>query len=213
MDLSLFKKFGQDFQPGQILFCEYETGSDFYLIQSGHVQISKIVKNIEKTMDILESGDILGEMAILEEQPRSATAIALDNVSTLRFNRENFSALMHGQPQLAFKLMSLFSKRIYDAKRRLSILLLDDITSKVADVFIMLTEKNRTIDLSVREVILNTHYEDISHWCGEPMEGVRNVLESWSRMGKIEISNDKITIKNINDFQRIVGSKKITHRK
>ena len=95
----LSNKFGKSFDPGKIIFCEFEPGGDFYLIQTGKVKISKIVKDTEKTMDFLGPGDIFGEMAILEEAPRSATATAVDTVSALHFNRDNFVTLMTSQPQ------------------------------------------------------------------------------------------------------------------
>ena len=79
-DLSVFERFAVTFQKGDIIFCEYEPGDNFYLIQEGSVQIVKIMGNIEKIIDILYPGEIFGEMAILEEAPRSATAMANEKV-------------------------------------------------------------------------------------------------------------------------------------
>ncbi|RME91976.1 MAG: Crp/Fnr family transcriptional regulator [Candidatus Hydrogenedentota bacterium] len=203
----LFEKFGKEFQPNQIIFCEFEPGNDFYLIQSGRVKISKIVKDKEKTMDILGPGDIFGEMAILEEQPRSASAIAVDHVSVLHFNRENFVTLMTAQPQLAYKLLVVFTKRIYDAKRRLMILLLDDAQAKVADVFLMLTEKEPNHE-QLKEAVLNITVDDVAHWAGEPVENVQDVINHWVKVGKLELYPDKIVILNLNDFRRLVNTKR-----
>jgi CRP-like cAMP-binding protein len=105
---------------------------------------------MEKTIDVLGPGDVFGEMAILEEQPRSATAIAMDSVRVLKFHRDNFDALLQGNPQLAYKLLLIFSKRIYDAKRRLMILLLEEPNVKVMDVLIMLAEQNQQFDFETR---------------------------------------------------------------
>ena len=136
----MFNKFGVTYEPDDILFCEYEPGNEFYFLQEGRIKITKIVSDMEKTLDIFHPGDIFGEMAILEDQPRSATAIAIDRVKVLRFNKENFNHLLQGNPQLAFRLLKIFSNRIYDAKRRLLILTLPDIESKVYDAFLMLAE-------------------------------------------------------------------------
>ena len=73
---------------------------------------------IEKMIDILHPGEVFGEMAILEEAPRSATAVAIDKMTALEFNRENFEVLMQGNPQIALKLLRLFSKRIYDEVKK-----------------------------------------------------------------------------------------------
>ncbi|MFW6232265.1 MAG: Crp/Fnr family transcriptional regulator, partial [Spirochaetota bacterium] len=140
MNLEAFERFAVGYQPGEIIFCEYEPGDAFYLIQEGTVQISKIMGDIEKTVDVLQPGEIFGEMAILEEAPRSATAIAAEQVKCLEFNRENFEILMRGNPAIALKLLKLFTKRIYDQRRRFMILTLEDTQARVADVFLMLNE-------------------------------------------------------------------------
>ena len=204
---SMFSKFGKVFQPNEIMFCEFEPGNDFYLIQHGKVKITKTVGSSIKTLDILEEGDIFGEMAILEEQPRSATAMAIDEVKTLHFNRENFEMLMTSNPALALKLLKIFSIRIYDAKRRLMILLMDDVQGKVADVFLMLYEKNHHHD-NFKEIVLNVTVEDVANWCALSSGEVQSVLNQFAKTGKIEIYPDKIVIHNINDFQRIVSQKR-----
>ena len=203
----LSSKFGKDFEPGQIIFCEFEPGDDFYLVQSGRIKISKIVKEQEKTMDILGPGDIFGEMAILEEAPRSATATALDNVSTLHFNRDNFVTLMSSQPQLVFKLLVIFTKRIYDARRRLQILLLDDVQAKIADVFLMLSEKEPNYK-ELKEIVLRVNVDDIAHWCGEPVEAIQPVISHWAKLDKVELFADRIHVHNLIDCRRIVASKR-----
>ena len=115
IDLSKFDRFKVAFQKGDQIFCEYEPGDSFYLIQSGRVQIVKIMGDIEKIVDILHPGEIFGEMAILEEAPRSASAIAIDHVEVLEFNKKNFEIHLRGNPQIAMKLLQTFIKRIYDA--------------------------------------------------------------------------------------------------
>jgi len=204
---SLFDKFGKVFEPGQIIFCEYEPGTDFYFIQDGNVKIIKTFGNSQKTLDVLSRGDILGEMAILEQEPRSASAIAVNRVKTLQFNRENFDTLMHGHPQLAFKLLVIFSKRIYDAKRRLQILLLDDNQSKIADVFLMLAEKDPNYG-HMQQMVFTVTADDVANWCGLPSNEVQKVLTQFQKQGKIELFADRVVVSNINDFSRLIAAKK-----
>jgi len=208
LDLSMFNRFAVNFQPGDIIFCEHEPGDNFYLIQSGRVQIVKIIDDLEKIIDILQPGEIFGEMAILEEAPRSASAVALDNVKALEFNRENFEILMKGTPQIALKLLKLFTKRIYDQKRRFLILTLDDPQAKIADVFLMLSEAQPIHDESVNERVFMTTVEDIAHWAGvSPVESKR-ILNQFASQRRLEIFPDKIVVQNINDFARFVSSKR-----
>jgi CRP/FNR family transcriptional regulator, cyclic AMP receptor protein len=204
---AMFGKFGKIFQPNEIIFCEYEPGNDFYLIQEGQVKITKTVGSSVKTLDVLEAGDIFGEMAILEEQPRSATASAITEVKALNFNRANFELLMTKQPQLALRLLTIFSTRIYDAKRRLMILLMDDIIGKVCDVFLMLYEK-QSFNEGQKEIILKVTVDDVANWCGQPVGEVQKVLAQYKKSGKIEVYADRIQIFNIQEFQRTVSQKR-----
>jgi len=208
----LFNKFGKQYSTGEIIFCEFEPGNSFYLIQTGRVKISKVVKDKEKTMDILSVGDIFGEMAILEEQPRSATATAIEPVTVLHFDRDNFVSMMMSQPQLAFKLLVVFSKRIYDAKRRLMILLLDDIQSKISDVFLMLAEKEPTY-VHMREVSFPVTIDDVANWAGTSVDQVSEQLNHWAKVGKIELYSDRIFVRNLADFKRIVAQKRKTEKR
>jgi CRP/FNR family transcriptional regulator, cyclic AMP receptor protein len=207
LDDKLFEKFGVEYAPNEIIFCEFEPGNEFYFIQSGQVKIVKIINNTEKTLDILESGDIFGEMAILEEEPRSASVITMGNVKLFRFHRDNFETILHGNPQLAYKLLMIFAKRIYDQKRRLMILLLEEPQLKVMDVFNMLAEQDPHLDLQ-EAVTLKATAQDISSWGGMQLKDVQKVLHNLNQLGKIELFNDKVVVKNIRDFQRVVASKR-----
>jgi len=204
----MFKRFARTFQKGDIIFCEYEPGDNFYLIQSGRVQIVKIMGEIEKIIDILHPGEIFGEMAILEEAPRSATAVSLDKMVALEFNRENFEVLMHGNPQIALKLLRLFSKRIYDQKRRFMILTLDEEDAKIADVFLMLSENQQSEMEEGNKVELNVSAEDIAHWAGMDPSKCKIVINHFVSQRRIDVLQDKIIIKNINDFHRFVSSRR-----
>lgn len=207
LDDHFLERFGVEYAPGEIIFCEYEPGHEFYLIHSGSVKIVKLINNREKIMDVMYAGDVFGEQAILEAEPRSATVIAAEPTKLLKFHRDNFDALLQGNPQLAFKLLVIFSKRIYDAKRRLMILLLNEPALKVMDVLCMLAEQNVSVDMH-SQVVLETSVKDISSWSGMSMEETQNALTHMVNLGKIEMYPEKIVVKNILDFQRQVNSRR-----
>lgn len=208
MDLAAFSRFARIFQKGEIIFSEFEPGDAFYLIQSGRVQLVKVIGDIEKTLDILQPSEMFGEMAILEDSPRSATAIALDQVKVLEFNRANFEVLMMGNPQIALKLLKLFTKRIYDQKRRFMILKLDDPQAKIADVFLMLDESQPTGERESEKREFKTTVDDVAHWAGMSGDQARDILNHFVNQRRVEIYSDKIVVKNINDFMRFVNSRR-----
>lgn len=208
-DFETFKRFGVDKKAGEIIFCEFEPGDAFYLIQSGKVKIVKVIGEVEKTIDILNPGEFFGEMALLEQAPRTATALALTDVKLLEFNQQNFDILMQGNPQIVLNILKIFSKRIYDQKRRFMILKLEEIPARVADVFLMLDENSRKPeDPTDMTRTFNTTPEDIAHWAGITVSKCVEVLNSFQAQRRVEISQGKIVVKNIADFQRFVNSRR-----
>ena len=208
MDMSTFGRFARTFQPGEMIFSEFEPGDTFYLIQSGRVQLVKLIGDVEKMLDILQPSEMFGEMAILENSPRSATAIALDTVKVLEFNRQNFEILMLGNPQIALKLLKVFCKRIYDSKRRFMILTLGEPQAKIADVFLMLDESQPDIDRISERREFRTTVDDVAHWAGMTVNETRGILGTFANQSRIEIYADRIIVKNINDFARFVGTRR-----
>ncbi len=205
--MSGFDRFAKKIPKGRMIFCEYEPGHSFYLIQNGRVQITKVMGSIEKAVDILHPGELFGEMAILEEAPRSASAIALDDVTLLEFNRENFEILMQGNPQIAMTLLRTFVKRIYDQRRRFMILKLNDIQARVADVFLMLFEGMDT-DPEDKQCEFSVTPNDVAHWAGLSPEQARTTINQLANQRRIEVYSDKIVVTNIHDLQRLVSSRR-----
>ncbi|MCL2441707.1 MAG: Crp/Fnr family transcriptional regulator [Treponema sp.] len=212
MDLAAFGRFSRTFHQGEIIFSEFEVGDTFYLIQSGRVQLVKLVGDIERTLDILHPSEMFGEMAILENSPRSATAIALDEVKVLEFNSQNFEILLLGNPQIALKLLKMFCKRIYDSKRRFMILTLPEPQAKIADVFLMLDETQPDIDKTSDRREFKTTIEGVAHWAGMTANEARDILAHFVNQRRVEIYPDRIAVKNINDFSRFVSSRRNNSR-
>src|SRR4029079_2277213 len=78
------------FTPGELIFAEGDSGSDMFILQTGRVEIVKLIGGAERRLAVLETGDFFGEMAMLEELPRNASARALDHVSALTVSPVTF---------------------------------------------------------------------------------------------------------------------------
>ena len=213
--LPAFERFAKNYEPGQVIISEYEPGDCFYLIQSGRVQLVKCVNGTKKNLDILKPGEFFGEMAILDNSPRSATCVAAGNVKCLEFNKENFELLITGNPQMALLLLKLFCKRIYDQKRRFRILVVKDLQARISDVFLMLDEMNPVSNEVERQRRFNVSVSDISHWAGLSIDITRDEINKLVERRKIEVYDNYIIVNNINELRRLyetrcnTGSRKI----
>lgn len=198
-------QFEVKFNEGDIIFCEFETGEEMYVIKEGKVRISKIQNDKEKTIDIIGPGEMFGEMALIDNDRRTATIIAETDVVLIRVDKNNFEMLIKNNPQWALKLLKNFSRRIYDAKRKLRILSIKDVDTRVLETLIMLAEGVAKDE--EKTVLLNITPEDVAHWSGISVKNAEEILNRYVRMGKISIEKDGIKINNINDLKRLSQNK------
>jgi CRP-like cAMP-binding protein len=125
-----------------MVFCENEPGNELFIIQGGRVKITKIVEE-EVLLAVLKPGDIFGEMALLENRPRSASAITFGDVTLLAINKANFENMVQQQPQLASRLIQLLSERIWTAYRQLENLMIKDPLGRIYDTLLIQIEKQK----------------------------------------------------------------------
>lgn len=107
------------FPDGANIFREGDSGDGFYVILEGAVAISAMINATERRVfSQLGAGDFFGEMAVLDEHPRSASATA-ENVTTLAFvPRDTMVALFHASPELALRFAQVIAERLRDFNRQ-----------------------------------------------------------------------------------------------
>lgn len=126
-----------------MIMAEQQTGADMFIIQSGRVKISKVVDGSEVTLAILKKGDMFGEMALLENKPRSACAIAEEDCSLMAVNRSNFNQMVQTQPQLIARLTTTLAERLFQTQRQLMNSQIRDPINKMLDMLALQIEKAR----------------------------------------------------------------------
>jgi CRP-like cAMP-binding protein len=208
-DWGALARFFRTFQKDELIFAESEPGDSFYLIRSGHVQLVKITGDGEKLIDRLEAPDIFGETAFLENTRRTVTAVAMDTVDVLEFTSQTFEVLLRAKPHITLGLLRTFATRIYGAKRRFMILSLGDLQARIADVFLMLDETTIDIDKSTGRREFNISVEDVAGWAGIPQAETQEILKRFASQRRLEIFPNRIVVRNIDDFFRLVSSRRI----
>src|SRR2546421_11661365 len=128
---ALFQRFGKEFKRGDVLFHEGEAGKEMYVIQTGKVNITKKVRDTEKILATLGAGEFLGEMAILNNKPRSAGAVMAEDGKLLVIDPKTFEAMIRGNVEIAVRLIKKLSDRLQEADEQIEHLLLRDPNSRV----------------------------------------------------------------------------------
>ncbi len=128
----------------QMIFSENEPGHDLFILQKGKVKITKIINGNDVILNIMKPGDIFGEMALLDNKPRSASAIANESVELMVINKSNFESMVQTQPQLMSKIVTVLSERVWNAYKKISNSMIEDMNGKIADTLLTQVEKTRT---------------------------------------------------------------------
>ena len=127
----LAKRYARTFPRGTVLFREGEPGREMYVVQQGKVVISKRVGAVEKVLSALGPGEFLGEMSILNAQPRSATATCAEESRLLVIDGATFESMVRGSPEIALRLVRALAGRLREADRQIENLLLRDARARV----------------------------------------------------------------------------------
>jgi len=94
------------FSEGSVIFSEGDLGLTMYVIESGKVEIRKLLGGRQQVLAILSKGDFFGEMCMLEEEtPRSATAYALNDVTAVMIDQSAFTFILKHNPEIAIRMM------------------------------------------------------------------------------------------------------------
>ncbi|MGO9766665.1 MAG: Crp/Fnr family transcriptional regulator [Myxococcaceae bacterium] len=190
----LFQRFGKEFPKSTVLFREGESGKEMYVLQSGRVVITKKVRDQQKTLAVLGAGEFFGEMALISNKPRNATATVADAARLLVIDPKTFEGMIRGNSEIAVRMIKKLAERLADADAQIETLLLADPGSRV--VHYLLTacqtrgraaEEGVEIDLQARELPGLTGV-------GEP--GVQSMLERLERLALVERNGDRLTVRD-----------------
>ncbi len=97
---------------GELLFSRGDSGDAFYIIETGHIRIFTLAEGEQElTLNTLGPGEVFGEMALVDDQPRSASAVAVGPATLRRLRREDFLAGIRSSPALSLVIIQLLNER------------------------------------------------------------------------------------------------------
>ncbi|WP_407425112.1 Crp/Fnr family transcriptional regulator [Treponema sp.] len=185
----------RSYPANTMIFSESQSGADMFVIQSGSVKISKIVDGTEVTLAVLKKGDMFGEMALLENKPRSASAIAKEDCMLMTINKSNFEQMVSSQPQLIARLTNTLAERLWSMHRQLANTLLSgNHLAKMTDMLALQVEKNRIVISKNTQYQTNLTVEDLATMCGFTKDEQARAIYDFTHSPLIKLEKGKIFI-------------------
>ena len=187
-----------------MIFSESAPGAEMFIIQSGHVAITKVVNGNEVVLAVLGKGDMFGEMALLENKPRSASAIAKTECTLMVVNRHNFNTMVSTQPQLISRLTTTLAERLWSMYRQLDNAKLQEPIDKMIDILCLQLEKQRvdfnTLGSKQRQTDFTV--SDLATMCGLDERRTSIGINSFMNDNRFKIIEGKIFIKDITEVYK-----------
>ncbi len=192
---------GRQHPPNQVILLENDWGSSVYFILDGWVKIRTYnLDGKEVTLNILGKGEIFGEMAALDEVPRSTDVITLAPTMIGNMPAQDFVELINTEPKAGIRLAQLMGRRLRQVNRRLR-LRESDSTSRVADILLFLAEgQGKTTEQGTQ--IPNLPHRELSGLSGLARETVTRVLSKLEKKGLIHRDRDVLSIPDVHALER-----------
>ena len=113
------------FEKGTTVFLEGDEGDDMFFVHSGKIRIEKTIEGKAEVLAVMEKGDFFGEMAVLDQVPRTATAIVDEDAELLKVDSSNLESLLRNNIEIAVRMIRKYASRLREANTKLASLMKD----------------------------------------------------------------------------------------
>jgi len=185
-----------EYPPGRAVLMEDSWGNAIYFVVSGWVKVRRLSNDRAISMAILGRGAFFGEMAILDESPRSNDVLALSPVRLISVAAQRFIQTLYKDPQLHHRMLQLMVRRLrqtnlrYQLRNRQPAVKLANTLVELAENYGQKTEGGKEI--------FNIPYQDLADVTDIDLDATSKIMEKLESKGWISIDPDRQTIHLIN---------------
>ena len=175
------KESAASFSAGEPIFHAGDLGTEMFIIQEGEVNIVKKLSGQDHVLSHLEKGDFFGEMAVLENVPRTADAIAVTDVKLVVINGARFDEMLRKNPEIAVRIIRKYSKRLREANTLLERLAGREVDADQAEMGVTLNKpapierlggRHRLIDVASGTAFFFSQGDETTIGRADPVTGI-----------------------------------------
>ena len=193
------------FGPDQVIFHHGDPGGLLYIIVNGKVKITHTTLDGQEAMlAIFGAGDFFGELALLDDSPRSATAEALEETETLTLHREEFIRYIGDNPDFALHVLHTLAQHIRRLNNQISDIFFLDLPARLARQLLQLASQHgQKTDDGIR-IELSLTQTDLAEMTGATRVSINKALGRFRRAGWVKVSGRKFTILDEDELQNLI---------
>lgn len=191
----------RSYPKSSVILFEDDPGDALYVVVSGQVKVVLTAEDgREVILSVRDKGDFFGEMSLIENEPRSAHVIAIDDAKLLIVRREDFQSCLREIPDMALGLLRALLHRLRRADDKIGGLVLLDVPGRVASLLLDMADENDGAQITKRI----THHM-IAQMIGSSRETVSRTMRSMVDEGIIQASRKLIVIQDRRTLEKAAG--------
>ncbi|HEX3804923.1 MAG TPA: Crp/Fnr family transcriptional regulator [Solirubrobacteraceae bacterium] len=183
------------YDVGEVVFREGDDGDTCYVVRSGLARaIRQHSDGRSITLSHFSTGDIFGELAMFDDEPRSATVDVIEDTEVIGIPGRDMQRLMREHPEIAVKLIAALAKRLRATNERLARQSFQTVQSRVAAVLAQMVAAARDGNQGESDVVITLTQADLAKLAGSSRESASRFLAALERAGVITQGRGRLTV-------------------
>ena len=193
------------YEAGRVVFREGDASDTCYVVRRGHARaVREHADGRTITLANFGPGDIFGELAMFDDERRSATIETLDDLEAIAILGSDMRRLMREHPDIAVKLVVSLGRRLRAANERISSQSFQTVQSRVATVVMQLVREAQAEGAGERDVLVTATQADVAKLAGSSRESASRFMAVLERAGVIEQGRGRLTVHDPSALERYV---------
>jgi CRP/FNR family cyclic AMP-dependent transcriptional regulator len=195
LDRTELEKFAEvtrekSYPKGSVILFEDDPGDSLFVVRDGRVKVVLIGEDgREVILGVLGVGEYFGELSLIDDRPRSAHVIAMEDSNLLVLRREDFRKRVESSPSVAWSLLTELSRRLRRADDKIGGLVLLDVPGRIARLLLDLAEESGT-----NAIEKTLTHQTIAQMIGASRETVSRAMKDFQDAGWITVERRRIAL-------------------
>ncbi len=193
------------YRPDQVIFRKGDPGTSMMLVVSGRVKIcSSSWDGREVVLNLIDAGEVLGEIALLDGRERTADAIAMEATTLHVLDRRDFLPVLRQNPDIGIRLLSVLCQRLRRTSEQVEDLVFLEHAVRLAKILLWLARRYGRSSPDGVAIALKLSQRELGTLVGVRRESMNRQLAAWRAAGLIDMSRGQITIPDVAAFEAMV---------
>jgi len=192
-------------RKGDFLFRQGDEGTALYIILQGRIKISVSRRTDTVTLAILGQGEFLGEMALLDDLPRSADAVALEDSQLYALNRKDMLSFLKNNEHAVYAVLSSLSLRLRKTDNLLAEMCFLNLSARLVNKLVELAGPLAAGETKPQVCTIKISQQELGDILGVSRESINKELKIIRTKGYISTSRNTIIIRDLKLFEKRIS--------